>query len=97
MEQFFRDDDLEYVVDDFYDDFDDENPFEGAESSADTDCDSVNSDFDDDFDLVSFKPGKLSSFRVYIFWMRSLFFNFCSGGTKMKSGNSVVQFLLSIM
>lgn len=86
MEQLFRDDDLEYVVDDFYDDFDYESPFEGAESSADTDCDSVYSDFDDDFDLVSFKPGKLSSSRGYIFLMLSIFFNFCSGETKMKSG-----------
>lgn len=76
MEQFFRDDDLQYVVDDFYDDFNDDNPSEGPEPTADTDCDSICSDFDDDFESVSFKPGKLSSFFMFYFFPRCVAFFF---------------------
>ncbi|XP_010060167.2 uncharacterized WD repeat-containing protein C2A9.03 isoform X1 [Eucalyptus grandis] len=54
MEQ-FHNDDLEYVVDDFYDEFyDDDNPFSDVESPRNSDTESVDSDFEDDFE--SSKP-----------------------------------------
>ncbi|KAK4801331.1 hypothetical protein SAY86_021818 [Trapa natans] len=50
MEHYFHDDDLHYAVEEFYDDFDDENLSGGAEAAADSDCGSTFSDFDDDFE-----------------------------------------------
>ncbi|XP_030541403.1 uncharacterized WD repeat-containing protein C2A9.03-like isoform X1 [Rhodamnia argentea] len=50
MEQ-FHNDDLEYVVDDYYDEFyDDDNPFSDSESPLGTDVEMVDSDFEDDFE-----------------------------------------------
>ncbi|KAI6687713.1 hypothetical protein NL676_024541 [Syzygium grande] len=50
MEQ-FHNDDLEYVVDDYFDEFyDDDNPFSDVESPGSTDVESVDSDFEDDFE-----------------------------------------------
>lgn len=52
MEQ-FHNDDLEYVVDDYFDEFyDDDNPFSDVESPGSTDVESVDSDFEDDFESV---------------------------------------------
>lgn len=52
MEQ-FHNDDLEYVVDDYYDEFyEDDNPFSDAVSPRSTDDQSVDSDFEDEFESV---------------------------------------------
>ena len=51
----FQNDDLEYVVDDYFDvdDFDDD-PFADMQSHKRDDIDPFDSDFEDDFDMVSF-------------------------------------------
>lgn len=50
MEQ-FHNDDLEYVVDDYYDEFyDDDNLFSDSESPRSTDVEMADSDFEDDFE-----------------------------------------------
>ncbi|KAJ0087095.1 hypothetical protein Patl1_08498 [Pistacia atlantica] len=53
MEQFhFNNDDLDYVVDDYYDaaDFDNDDPFSDVESPGNNNSDSLDSDFEDDFE-----------------------------------------------
>ena len=53
----FQNDDLEYVVDDYYDvsDFEHDDPFDEPEPQRDTaDFDSFDSDFEDDFESVRF-------------------------------------------